>query len=460
MALFGDIPLPQARDILDQYGRITQTQNEAERGQLANTGLDLANQYQGLLNKFAPEKFRNEARIQEGEISEFPFKNQLRGAQANQANAESRFLPLKYAIEAQNSVRANQRFGQAYQLHQWLSSQSPEAKADWIATHQAEYDQMGADLANGPNLQKQGAILTPEFLSKFGLPGGMGQQGMIGNAPAPAPTPQGAPAGANGLLNNAMTPASGGAPLANAPAFNPTGIPQAPAIPQQAQTQPAPTQNAPFAADTPDQVQHRVLMNQMTANNKAITNTTRNRVEGAIVLEKFAGDNREEYAPKILNAVQYAGALGRGKKFADQLRTEQPQSYADYKWFQNQFKESMVNNVKVMEKLGATDSQRNMMGDMITSIDHVTDTPETTLKLINSSMKLMRDQAKATLDSAQPHYKGVIEKLHNLKDYDGDYVSKEYVDSLRKSTQAPTPEKTTVLDGKTYHMINGQWYPG
>lgn len=405
--------------------------------------LRLANQYQSLINQYyGPDIL----------------------SQINQRNTETKFTPLKYAIEAENSVRNNSRFGDASNLIRSVNGMKNSDQEIWksdpnnLASYNDAINQVGAGLKSSKS-----TILTPQFLKQFGLASGMTD---VGNSPMQSapPAPQ----------QNAQ-PAGLGAPMMP-PQNNQPSPPPPPAVDQPQQPQQSPAGLAAPITPMPDKVippeatanqepvhpmvkqavaqhiadnapnqdlplpQRQALAYQSLANQKVAGAKLWNRAQGAITLENLIQGNADQTSKRIENATQYATAAGQGQYAIDRLLNSNKEAYTDYKWFKQDFVPNLGNNIKVMEQLASTDSQREALGEMFTNSIKWDTNPKTASKLINMSIGLLHDQAKATLKSAQPVNPGVLEKLNGLKNENGDYIgsskSKYSDDELAKMAQA------------------------
>lgn len=412
----------------------TQTEN-----QFLPDKLKLANQYQSLINQYYGPSMM---------------------ADINAKNTETKFTPLKYAIEAQNSNRNNTRFGASSDfiraINQMKGSDQEIFLSDPanLASYKAALSQMGAGAGNA----QYGSLLTPKFLSNFGLasdtfnpssPTTNAAPSGLAGAPGGNPPPPQPPA----TVQQAPQPSAPGAAPANLP---PSGLGASPSTPAQAapsqpttpvtidQAHPAVQQavvqhiadNAPNQELTPDERQ--ALAHQSLANQKVAGAKLWNRAQGAVTLENLLNGDADTTKKRILNATQYAGALGKGQYAIDQLMNNNKDAYTDYKWYKQDFVPNLANNIKVMEQLASTDSQREQLNEMLTNAINWDTNPEAATKLINMSIDLFHNQAKATLKAAQSVNPGVLEKLNGINNNAGNYLSnapKYSKDDLNKMAQ-------------------------
>ena len=146
------------------------------------------------------------------------------------------------------------------------------------------------------------------------------------------------------------------------------------------------------------------------------------RAVGAATMEKFIQDNKDTFAPRLKNAAEYAGALGRGKEYADKLSGKNPEALQDYTWVNNDFIPQLTNNVRIMEKLSVTPFQQKQVNEMTAAAFKWYQSPDTAITYINKNFDMFGREAQAALDAAQPYKKGVLEKMYGLNTNSGDYI--------------------------------------
>lgn len=178
--------------------------------------------------------------------------------------------------------------------------------------------------------------------------------------------------------------------------------------------------DAKNAALTPQQKQ--LLSFQMVANKKTVGEKMTNRALGAVTYEKVLGENQDKFAPAFENAAKYAGALGSGQLTLQKFQAEHPEQYADYMWVTTDLIPNFGQNVRVMEGLASTDNQREALAEMYKSSLNWKSDPKMAVRNINKTIDLFQSQAKATLETAQPVYPGVLEKLYGLNERKSDYL--------------------------------------
>lgn len=310
-----------------------------------------------------------------------------RDAQGGLARAETKFMPLKYAIEAGNSMRATDRFGGSYQLAKTLQSMSKSAREAFIADNQEAYTQMLADLGNKVMDDKKGTgndVLTRMVDQFFPAPP---------NNLALSPQDQGRLAAAGIAKPQDQMPQMGG--LAGAPP--PQSLPQQPPMQQLPINQNAKPQ---FASQN-DQVERQRLANQMSANNDLTTAKTRNQMEGGVQLKSMLAD--EGLQERAANAAAYAGALGKGKAGITALSQSNPKAYEDYLTFMRQDVTAILNRFKAVEGMASTDQQREELHNVFQkTMDSLTSNPDQFMTQFKNFEKVTDNIAKSVQKSATP----------------------------------------------------------
>lgn len=508
--------------IMDFYNTGLQARNNQIQNQYLPDKLKLANQYQGLvnsyygpehqaaidyqkiINQYQPEKSRLGNEYQ-GLVNQYYAPDMQ--SQIDARNIETKFTPLKYAVQADNSVRNNSRFGGSYQYLKAVSDMPADQKTVWMANpenyqqYQAEIQNLHNSMSNkqesgnngttavtpallksvglGPisgdiignapskgvqmaaNQPPSGGLASPQNMNQGPVPpqgappvvinmpqngggmppqmsaqpqGGMGapfqMPGMTmmgspppmgGNAPMGAPAPQGAPPMGQ---QQGVPPRPMPAPLI--PANTPPLTPQAANVAQKNGVDPQEANNLASAVKNPalSPQDKQLLSFQMIANKKSIPAALNNQANSAIVYEKLLGENKDRIEPAFLNAAKYAGALGRGKLFAQQFQAQHPQEYQDYTWVVNDLVPALGQNIRRIEGLASTDGQRGALNKMFTSVLQWNSDPQMAINNINKTIGLFEGQARAVLEAAQPAYPGVLEKIHGI-----DFGRKTYLNS-------------------------------
>jgi hypothetical protein len=89
-------------------------------------GVGLASQLQQMVER---------QKLLPGQLEAQTMQNRLRAAQAGLAGAQTKFMPLKLALTAQQQQRQATRFGQAYQLSRMIMAMPQADRAAWIAAN-------------------------------------------------------------------------------------------------------------------------------------------------------------------------------------------------------------------------------------------------------------------------------------------------------------------------------------
>lgn len=199
----------------------------------------LANQYQGIINQYQPEKSRltNQSlglsNVYQDIINQYqPDKSRLAN---EQAAADLKFTPVKYAIEVENAMRNNSRFGGAYQYLKSVADLPAEQRSAFLADpdNYNQYMEMIGQLHESVKTNRT-SVLTPSLLKQAGL--NSIAEDVMSNAPPSAANAPSLPVsgGLSAPLNNNATM---NAPVGAQPSVNvnvPQQIPSA--MPPQMQT--------------------------------------------------------------------------------------------------------------------------------------------------------------------------------------------------------------------------------
>ena len=413
----------------------------------------------------------------------YPQKSQaeigLEQAQTAQAQQEAKFAPLKMAIDAGNQQRLNSRFGPSFDLARTLSQMDPSQKDTWISNNQAAYNQMLADIGNSVKTGNSSlGILNPNFVNKF-IPGA------ISTTSANVPQNGQSPA-VSGPAQDQSVDQSSDMPARNIM----TSSQQMPSVDQNA-TSGAPSQSqlpsddhlydhisnaiksgnfsstAPgqFTAGNNDQINQMKLMAQFNANRKSTTAPMNNRADNAAALESLLLNNRDKFSRAIQSATKYSGLIGQGQKGLQKLGQQSPQALQDYYWVQNSFIPNVANGVKLMEKMGATDQQRDELHGLVGQLNNWALNPKAAANSFNRNLETIQDVSDGVFNAAEPFTKGIYRQLHQIPRLNEPYVkSSSPVSSTPTSStrvvQVITPDgsKWPVRADKLQEIMNR--YPG
>lgn len=365
-----------------------QMQQESQQRELQNALQKIALQY-------APQNAQADLDYKGAQMG-------LMGAQTNSVNQETSYLPLKYAIEAQNSQQRNDRFGQAYQMSVVLKNMDPATRALWMSQHQEEYTDMLNTLASGQG-NKGNDLLGPMMANYFprmnqgtNPPSNPGQ-----NVPPPtgelalspekiAVLQQALQQGNGGITPGAMTP------------FN---------FSNQGNQNSTPNTQQPFQS-SPKQIEALKRSSELAANKYLNTAATRGQLEGAIQVNSVMND--PQFQEKAMNASEYAGAAGKGKSALAALSQKNPKAYEDYISFVNHDMVLLSNRIKALDKMGSTDEQRKELNSLYDkTMDSLTSNPQQFLTQLNNLGESLDRIGKAVQKSASPV--ADVNRIENFK---------------------------------------------
>ncbi|HEY2567195.1 MAG TPA: hypothetical protein VGH95_05790 [Candidatus Aquirickettsiella sp.] len=189
-----------------------------------------------------------------------------------------------------------------------------------------------------------------------------------------------------------------------------------------------------FSQQTPDNIRQTQLANQLSANNTLTTPATRRQYEGGIQVEGIFND--PIFQSQAQNAAVYAGATGKGKVALAALSQTNPKAYEDYIAFKRQTLPLIESRIKTLDQMGATDAQRKILEDMFDkTADALTSNPQQFIVQLNQLGKTLNLVARSVQFSASP-----LTPMHRIKAFN------------------PILEATKIINGKTYHKIQGKWY--
>jgi hypothetical protein len=317
-----------------------QMENEVQKGNLANqlSQVDL---------KYMPQMY--EQGFQRGDLSNALSRINLKYLPEEKetelaTNKEKlRLLPLQHALNQEKLQHQQNRFGNAFKFSQILKNMPPASRADYIATHAEEYNQMIDDLGNAAAQDINNAQ-------------------NIGNPYALNLTPE--------QEQN----------LINAGIAYPGNVP------------------AQQFSSTPEDIDRIRRSSQISANNSLNTMKNRNQMEGTIQFETFV--NNPDFMAKAENASKYAGAVRQGKGMVQKLFQSNPAAQTDYESFKHHDMTAIKNRIKQLEGMGSTDAQRKELNDMYDStLDSLSSNPRrfmTQLGNLKSTMRRVGDSVESS----------------------------------------------------------------
>jgi hypothetical protein len=193
------------------------------------------------------------------------------------------------------------------------------------------------------------------------------------------------------------------------------------------------TPRSGFNPPTSDNVQQTQLANQISANNALTTTATRRQYEGALQVEGIFND--PDFQSQAQNAALYAGVLGKGKTVSTALSQTNPKAYEDYLAFKYQTLPLLESRIKTLDQMGATDTQRQLLESMLgKTANALTSNPQQFIIQLNVLGKTLNLVARSVQSSASP-----LTPMNRVKSFNA------------------IPEMSKVINGKTYHKIQGQW---
>lgn len=371
-----------------------------QQGYLANKLAQLQNQYQPDIykNQIENQQLQNQGLGIENQYKPDILKNQVLTGQLS-----NKYKPLDELISAQNSMNSLNRFGKSYQLKQSLDAMSPPARKLWISKNQEAYNQMLREIANSSV-----PLLSTDLVKQF-IPQGLGST--------------------NQYIPNGLA----------APNNNPDLTP----LPlSENQKQNIQNNVSQLSGNLSDQDNELIAQANLLSANKDLTTTkTRNQLEGAIQVEDVL--NNPEIQQQVQDASNYAGALGKGKAGIAALSQSNPKAYENFISFQSQTMPLLLNRIKSLDAMGATDAQREeLLGLYQKTMNSLTSNPKQFITQFNTLGKTLSTIADSVQRSASPL--GTVNRLEGFKPVqDGSTTSQVTVSGP---------------DGKNYQKVNGKWY--
>lgn len=392
-------------------------------------------------------------------------------AQAFNQQQAGYYTPLKEAIAAQTSSRAQSRFmSPAYQMKNMLIAMPQAARQAWIAAHSAAYSKMIEDLATPPEQQNAPSV-SPMMDYYFGNQGKnifspmtdatikkqLQSQG-VANLPASgAPPQQPQRDDLSSLLKNKLTSTAQGAPQPQQPqrdnlssllknkllsalagALQPQ---QAPATSPVTSNDVAAAYknklndyilNAPAGdqggsdpnsfAGTPQSYAKQMLSNQMSANSLNVDKPIRDRAQAAISMERWLKENQPAFTSAMNTISKFSGYPGKIREQISKWESTNSPEYQDLMFTRNVMVPFLISQEKKILGLNSTDKQREELEKTLQGIADMHVRPEAAKNLIHRSLNAIRSISKADLEAAQPVYPGVYQKIYGL-DLDKDYFS-------------------------------------
>lgn len=355
------------------------------------------------------------------------MQNRLLGLKGQAAELENKYLPLETAIKAQNALSYGGRLGNTGMYLRAISEMPAAERQVYLANpdNRKNYLNMLEQFRTGVNSPGVANVLTPEYIKSFGIGSNIPPQNVL-NQLQGQPQPQEMP---NPIDNQTQisVPSQG---------MSPQSMPQMPS-------------------------EERDLINaQHRINHQTSGKVQSARAEGAATMDKFLMENREKISKALNDAIKYQGIYGRGKKWLDILKKDQPEAYANYQFVKGSLIPNLSNQIKFMEHMGATNTQLEHAGNMVAALDKLDSNPETSRRTINKSIDSLMDLSKSIYQVAEPSYPGTYKKLFNLSELKGDYIPENKTENkssdksiknkvgLKDNIELPQFEGTTPEEGR------------
>lgn len=375
------------------------------------------------------------------------FARPMAEANLQGVQLKNKFLPLDMGIRAQNAMVHANRFGEVGQYLRSVAQMPASEKSLYFAdpknwdfhTQMMEEFKQGV---NNPQNSNQN-ILTPEFLGAFGL----------------------------GQPTNALSQGAGGRePLANNPLLTMPGEEEvSPVNPLSRRgLVPPPSQRLINAEDAKkllgqpgftsgeEQGDKRqdTLARQAGVNKKLASRQMNQRANNALVIDDWLMSNRDKISHAFVNASKYSGLINQGKKGLDMLLNRDPKAYEDYVYANTAIIPHLVSQIKAMENLGATDSQREEMRGLVNALNKWSLRPKEALQTLNKQIGTLMDISDSVFNAAEPRFKGVFREQAKLPKLEGDYISPDLIE--QSANKAATAKGNTGTKDWIFTLPKGE----
>ena len=348
-------------------------------------------------------------------------------ASTGKTQAETKYMPLDYAIRAQNALTSTNRFGNLGMYLRTIHEMPVAERTAYLAdpSNRAQFDAIQNEFLRSSNQQNQNSLLNDKFMGQFGMQGGVPNQ--LNNTPNNSDYGMAFDKNGNNVratpeeIDNAVNRPIGGA----------ENIPQ---------------ESKPY---TPTKLD----FSQMNANNKLLTAAIKNRRDNAVAMEKWLNKNRENYSRAFRAASKYAGIIGKGERGLDAVKARDPKAYEDLQWLNTSFIPHLSNQVKLMEKMGATDTQREELHGLAGALNKWQLDPEHALNLMNRQIGTIQDISNSVFEAAEPMHQGVTRRMYNMPEINGDYILPKETNSSKELGSTDNPIK--VVFGTNGKLVQG-----
>lgn len=372
----------------------------------------------------------------DADLQEKLAETQLKKSQAPYYDAETKWLPVKYLNDAEKTAQSQSRFGPGYQLAKWFMTDKTGAEASQFkAEHPGGVARLKDSLASkmasggegGPTGEATGgqmpqlSLLKQKILDKLMRENGLSDDG-DGGSSGDYGDSSGGDGGQDGMTQYKQKR------LADIANVDMNRLQQQ--VPQQQQQNGQSASNGLQQGDPSNdflpkegELDRNVLIQQDNANNAAATTDMKKRKEGAVILEKWLQNTNNKF-PDGFNKVidRYSGAKGHLQLLADKhlsrIGKEAPEEYALYNNLNQNFKSSLLNQVRRMEGMGKTNEmskELDKMEDTLKKLPFMT--RKTARSLLNQNMQTFADISEAAFNTTDRVYPGTTRKLYGLNPY-------------------------------------------
>lgn len=376
------------------------------------------------------------------QLMAMPAQRQRTEALANIARQQAKFLPLKMAIQAAQQQQVSGRFGPIYQLARWVMSKGPGQRTQWFANNPDKAKLVESVLGGQVMAQASGktspqsdlvtSLLQKEFPQYYQQ---SGQPQQMGVQPQPTVQPQQI-TGQTGTTQQLTGQQPGGQQQVTSPTSTQVEVSDSA---KSWENIPEPMVNSSLNQDQ---------MLQYASNRDNTSSDANSRAAASVGGESMLFKNREKYSKWINNALQYAGAKGRGKKYFDQWRNKNPDAVEGYRSYTTILVPGLKNIIKRTEGMGSTDSQRQELEKMVNQIDSITSNPEQAKRGVNNFVDFLHDIAQGNYDSAEPISKGLYAKMAGS----AGFKPGNYLGDPKKEAPAEDTVMMKTPDGKVWHI--------
>ncbi len=337
----------------------------------------------------------------------------LRGQQTALAAEQVKYMPLLTGIKAQQAVTAAGQLGQSksrfssplYNWKQLMYGMTPAQRLNYAIQHPKAFEQVKAQALQSilyPKQQDSQAqtVLTPEFLQRFGLGGGVSQPQTGAPRGAPVPT-AGMPfetatqSVSPLLMQSQQQTAPQPQPLSTTSTL-PPGVKVAPPL------LPGVEPVAQDVSPTEPQIKKAVTLEKIELNRKLSPVQQQNKLAAARAVTGLL--NRPHMRELINLGMQYSGLFG--KISGKELAISNPNLYAKLQNLEGPAMTLLQGNLKTMEGLASTQEGMELGRNYFAKFrDQIKSDPVAALVSFNNLIGMLDDDKAAIQTVAQPGYK-------------------------------------------------------